>query len=168
MQAAEDGSDHLMEVSMKVREFMTKDVQSCTETTDLATVAKIMWDADCGIVPVVDDNGRVIGVITDRDICIAAATRSLDPASISVSEAMSRNVATCLEDADSRSALEALRERRVRRLPVLNRQNRLVGILSMNDLITRTDFRQAAGVPADEILNTLRAISAHTASAVSA
>jgi CBS domain-containing protein len=81
---------------------------------------------------------------------------------------MSKNVATCLEDADSRSALEALRERRVRRLPVLNRQNRLVGILSMNDLITRTDFRQPAGMPGDEILNTLRAISAHTASVVSA
>ena len=146
---------------MKIREFMTKDVKSCTEATDLATVAKIMWDADCGIVPVVDDNGRVVGVITDRDICIAAATRSLDPASIGVSEAMSRNVATCLEDADSRSALEALKERRVRRLPVVNRQNRLVGILSMNDLVTRTDFRQPTSVPADEILSTLRAISAH-------
>jgi CBS domain-containing protein len=160
-----DDGDHLMEVSMKVREFMTKDVQSCTETADLATVAKIMWDADCGIVPVVDDNGRVIGVITDRDICIAAATRSLDPASIGVREAMSRNVATCLEDAESRSALEALRERRIRRLPVVNRQNRLVGILSMSDLVTRGDFRQPTGVPGDELLNTLRAISAHPTAA---
>jgi CBS domain-containing protein len=153
---------------MKVREFMTKDVKSCTEATDLATVAKIMWDADCGIVPVVDDNGRVVGVVTDRDICIAAATRALDPASIGVSEAMSRSVATCLEDADARTALEALRERRIRRLPVVNRQNRLVGILSMNDLVTRTDFRQPTGVPGEEILSTLRAISAHPTSVAAA
>jgi CBS domain-containing protein len=150
---------------MKVKELMTKDVKSCTEDTDLATVVKMMWDADCGIVPVVDDQGRVTGVITDRDICVAAATRSLDPASIAVRHAMSMHVATCSEDADPRSALEVLKERRIRRLPVVNRQNRLVGILSVNDLVARADSRPSSGgVSVDEVLNTLRAICAHPAS----
>jgi CBS domain-containing protein len=150
---------------MKVKELMTKDVKACTEDTDLATVVKMMWDADCGIVPVVDGEGRVTGVITDRDICVAAATRRLDPASIHVNDAMSRHVATCSEDADPRSALEVLKERRIRRLPVVNRQNRLVGILSVNDLVARADFRPSSGgVSVDDLLNTLRAICAHPAS----
>ena len=146
---------------MKVKDLMTKDVKSCSEDTDLATVVKMMWDGDCGIVPVVDDDRHVIGVITDRDICIAAATRALDPASISVREVMSRDVATCAEDADPRSALEGLKNRRIRRLPVINRQNRLVGILSLNDLVTRTECRPGTGIPGEEFLNTLRAICAH-------
>jgi CBS domain-containing protein len=153
---------------MKVKELMTKDVTACTEATDLATVAKMMWDADCGIVPVVDDNRRVIGVITDRDICIAAATRALDPASIRVGEAMAKNVATCTEDADPRSALEILKERRVRRLPVVNRQDRLVGILSVSDLVTRADCRQGTVVPGEEFLNTFRAICSHQATTAGA
>jgi CBS domain-containing protein len=153
---------------MKVKELMTKDVKACTEATDLATVAKMMWDADCGIVPVVDDNRRVIGVITDRDICIAAATRSLNPASIRVGEAMAKDVATCAEDADPRSVLETLKERRIRRLPVVNRQDRLVGILSVNDLVTRADCRQGTAVPGEEFLNTLRAICSHQATAAGA
>src|SRR5215472_267270 len=100
------------EVAMKVKELMSTDVKSCREETDLATVVRMMWEGDCGIVPVVDDQLHVTGVITDRDICVAAGTRSLDPARIRVSEAMARNVATCLEDADARTALRALKEHR--------------------------------------------------------
>ena len=147
---------------MKVKELMSADVKSCTEETDLATVAKMMWDGDCGIIPVIDGERHVTGVITDRDICIAAATRSLEPARIRVREAMTSDVSTCSPDADARSALQALKERRVRRVPIVDRQNRLVGMLSLNDLVTRADFHQGTAVPGDELLNTLRAISAHT------
>jgi CBS domain-containing protein len=146
---------------VKVKELMSTDVQSCTPETDLATVARMMWDGDCGIIPVVDDQRRVAGVITDRDICIAAATRSLDPARIRVSEAMTRDVTTCVEDADARSALQALKEHRVRRLPVVNRQDRLVGVLSINDLVRQADCRQGTGVPGEEFLETLQVICAH-------
>jgi CBS domain-containing protein len=147
---------------MKVKELMSTDVKSCTPETDLATVVRMMWDGDCGIIPVVDDQRRVIGVITDRDICIAAATRSLDPARIRVTDAMTRDVSTCSEDVDPRSALQTLKERRIRRLPVVNRQDRLVGVLSLNDLVRRADCRQGgAGVPGEEFLETLRVICAH-------
>ena len=60
---------------MRVKELMTSDVKTCSLDTNLAAAAKIMWDSDCGAVPVTDERGRVVGVITDRDICIAAATR---------------------------------------------------------------------------------------------
>lgn len=147
---------------MKVKELMSTDVKSCREETDLATVVRMMWEGDCGIVPVVDDQLHVTGVVTDRDICVAAGTRSLDPARIRVSEAMTRNVATCFEDADARAALRALKDHRVRRLPVVDRQSRLVGMLSLNDLAIRADLRQGAPVPGEEFLETLRVICAHT------
>jgi CBS domain-containing protein len=146
---------------MKVKELMSTDVKSCTPETDLATVARMMWDGDCGIIPVVDGQRHITGVITDRDICIAAATRSLDPAQIRAGDAMTRNVTTCLEDDDPRSALQALKEHRVRRLPVVNRQDRLVGVLSLNDLVRRAECRQGIGVPGEEFLETLRVICAH-------
>src|SRR5262245_15334249 len=63
------------ERDMKVKEIMTSDVKTCSLDTDLASAAKIMWEEDCGAVPVTDGGGSVIGMITDRDICIAAATR---------------------------------------------------------------------------------------------
>ena len=146
---------------MKVKELMSSDVKSATEETDLATVVRMMWEGDCGIVPVVDDQRHVTGVITDRDICVASATRSLDPSRIRVKDAMTRDVTTCSEDADPRSALQQLKEHRVRRLPVVNRQDRLVGLLSMNDLLTRADFRHGAGVTGEEYLDTLRVICTH-------
>jgi CBS domain-containing protein len=146
---------------MKVKELMSADVQSCTPDTDLATVARMMWDNDCGIVPVIDDQRHVIGVITDRDICIAAATRSLEPARIRVSDVMSHDVTTCSEDGDPRAALQTLKEHRVRRLPVVNRQDRLVGVLSMNDLVRRAECRPGTAIPGEEFLETLRVICAH-------
>jgi len=146
---------------MKVKELMSTDVKACTPDTDLASVVRMMWDGDCGIVPVVDEQRRVTGVITDRDICVAAATRSLEPAQIRVRDAMTRDVRTCPEDADPRSALKSLKEHRVRRLPVVDRQDRLVGILSLNDLVTRAECRQGTAVPGEEFLETLRAICAH-------
>ena len=109
---------------MKVRELMSADVQSCGEDTDLATVAKIMWDGDCGIVPVVNSERHPVGVITDRDICIAAATRASSPASILVRDVMSRALATCAGDDEAGEALETLKDRRVRRPPVVVQRER--------------------------------------------
>jgi predicted transcriptional regulator len=80
---------------MTAKDFMTSDVKSCTSEMDLATVAKTMWDCDCGTVPVVDDERKVIGMITDRDICIAAATRSTSPSNIQVQDVISGHVYTC-------------------------------------------------------------------------
>ena len=76
---------------MRVRELQTSDVKTVRPDTDLAAVAKLMWDGDCGAVPVVTDDREVVGMITDRDICIATATRSKAPAEIRASEVIGNN-----------------------------------------------------------------------------
>src|SRR5215510_12784995 len=76
--------------AVTVSEIMTSKVKSCGADTDLAAVAKTMWDCDCGVVPVIDETQRVIGMITDRDICIAAATRSEAPSHLRAREVMTR------------------------------------------------------------------------------
>ena len=154
---------------MRVKELQTSDVKSCSGDTDLAAAATIMWDCDCGVVPVVDNERKVIGVITDRDICIATATRSTVPSEIRVRDVMSgQDLHSCGPDDDVRTALATMKTHRVRRLPVLDRQQRLVGIISMNDLVMRAEGRRGADVPGEEFLETLQAICAHSTEAVRA
>jgi CBS domain-containing protein len=152
---------------MTVKELQTSDVRSCNGDTDLASAAKIMWDCDCGVVPVVDEERRVIGMITDRDICIATTTRSTLPSQIRVRDVMSRGpLHACTPGDDARVALGTMKQHRVRRLPVLDQQKRLVGIISMNDLVMRAEHGRGADVPDEALLETLRAICAHSGEAV--
>ena len=87
---------------MKIRELMTSDVKLCGPDTNLAAAAKIMWEEDCGAVPVTDERGRVVGVITDRDICIAAATRLGTEGEIPVRQVISDKLYTCAPSDDPR------------------------------------------------------------------
>jgi CBS domain-containing protein len=120
---------------MDVQKLMTTKV-SCVRSGDtLSAAARVMWDCDCGAVPVVDPaSDEVVGIVTDRDICIATWSHDQRPSSISVSEAMSSDVVTCLAT-DSVAAVEILmREKQVRRVPVVDRHRRLVGIVSLGDI----------------------------------
>jgi CBS domain-containing protein len=153
---------------MTVRELANFEVKACSPETDLANAAKIMWDCDCGVVPVVDGNRRVVGMVTDRDICIAAATRAARPSEIQVHDVMSPDIASCRAGDDVQSALKTMKEHRVRRLPVLDNDGRLTGIISLNDLVTRAECRSGAKVPGDLFLETLRTICAHTQQPISA
>jgi CBS domain-containing protein len=149
-----------MEDGMKVKEIMTGDVQACQLHTDLAAVAKLMWDHDCGFIPVVDDAGVVVGAVTDRDICIAAATRGLAPERIAVSEVMSMPVKACLPDDTTGGALSAMKQNKVRRLPVIGDDGRLKGVISLNDIIRATEARASAAKETKEIVAALPAICA--------
>jgi CBS domain-containing protein len=153
---------------MTVRDLANFDVKVCGPDTDLASAAKIMWDCDCGVVPVVNEGQRVLGMVTDRDICIAAATRAAKPSDIHVRDVMSEAVASCRAEDDVREALSIMKQRRVRRLPVLDAQGRLVGIISVNDLVMRADCRSGADVSGQAFLDAFRAICAHTREAVPA
>jgi CBS domain-containing protein len=153
---------------MTAKDLMRSDVKSCGADMDLAAVAKIMWDCDCGTVPVVNEERKVIGMITDRDICIAAATRSTAPANLRVRDVMAGQVYTCSPEDDVRTVLNTMKQRRVRRLPVVDQQQRLVGIISTNDLVARAECRSGADVPGEEFLATLRAICEHSAATVAA
>ena len=119
---------------MRVMELMTKKPATCKTSDSLSAAAKLMWDGDCGAIPVVDDGGSVKGMITDRDICMACFTRDRAPSHISVHEAMSHDLFSCLPESNLADAERIMRLNRVRRLPVVDRKGFLVGILSLADI----------------------------------
>lgn len=143
---------------MKVEQLMTPAPATCGVSENLAQVVERMWDANCGIIPIVDDAAHVIGVITDRDICVAAATRGLSPADIHVGEMQRRPVVVCRPDDDLQKALALMKQHRVRRLPVTTDQGILHGIISLDDIVLSAGRREA--VSAADILATMKAILA--------
>jgi CBS domain-containing protein len=155
---------------MKTSDLMSTGVASCGPDDNLQRAAQLMWDNDCGIVPVLDEQGRVVGVITDRDICMAAYTRGQPLWQIPVSSAMARQVFS-VRDEDGLETAEALMQRiQIRRLPVVDGDGRLKGILSLNDLARHARpgaRRRSDGLSGDLVVKTLAAICAPPAAASS-
>jgi len=148
---------------MRVQELMTKSVVGCRTTDTLNDAARIMWEADCGCVPVLDDQGKPIGMITDRDICMATYTQGKPPFAISVSSVMSQAVVTCRVDDTVANAESLMRQHQLRRLPVVDASGSVAGILSLNDIATHAQVKQAANqdeLGGDAIARTLAAICA--------
>ena len=141
---------------MRVRDVMTSDVRTCRPDTNLAEAVREMWEGDCGALPVVNDEGRVTGMITDRDICIALATRGRSADRVAVREVAQGPVHTCLADDDTATALETMKTHRVRRLPVIDADGHVRGILSLNDVVTHT----GSALPT-EVVRTLAGICEH-------
>lgn len=147
---------------MKVKDVMTKEVKTCAPETDLAAVAQSMWMRDCGVLPVVDTKGQVVGMITDRDVCIATGCHRRDPATILVSEVMNGQVHSCSPETDIGEALQIMRRKQVRRLPVIDSGEKLCGVLSLNDLALKINPDATAPGPcARDIHAVLRSICAH-------
>ena len=119
---------------MKVEQIMNRNVKVCRPQDSLNKAAQIMWEEPCGAVPVVDEQSKPIGFLTDRDICIAAYTQGKSLERLRVEVAMARKVVSCGADDDLRSAAELMRENRTRRLPVVDRNGTLAGLLSLDDL----------------------------------
>jgi CBS domain-containing protein len=120
---------------MRVSELMTKQVASIRCNEPCAAAAKLMWDCDCGAVPVTDEAGeRVLGMITDRDICMAAWSRDCAPSAIRARDVMSRDLYACSPGDGVALAENLMRSHQVRRIPVLDDERRLVGILSLADI----------------------------------
>jgi len=118
---------------MKVGELMTPEVELIRPGDTLHTVANMMAELDIGVLPV-GENDRLVGMITDRDITVRAVARGCDPDKTAVREAMSEEVRYCFEDEESEAVALKMGSWQVRRLPVLNRNKRLVGIISLGDL----------------------------------
>lgn len=119
---------------MKVEALMTWDVHTCRPDDSLSRAAQLMWDHDCGSLPVIDDEGRIVGMITDRDICMAAYTRGNALERIAVRSAMAQRVYTCQTSDTVREAESIMRAHSIRRLPVVDMQERLLGLVSLNDI----------------------------------
>ena len=130
---------------MNVKDVMTTNVRTCFTSDNLATAAQLMWDHDCGCVPVLNEYGLVVGMLTDRDICMAALFQGVPISGIKVSAVMSRQLFDCTSDDDLSAAETIMREKKVRRLPVLNGEGRLVGLLSLSDIARHADEEYARG-----------------------
>jgi CBS domain-containing protein len=137
---------------MEVQELMTRGVRTCRPEDTLHTAARIMWDGDLGSVIVTDFKERPVAVITDRDICMAAYTTSKPLGELQVRSAMSQVVHTCHRSDRVSSAERTMRIHCVRRLPVVNDERRLVGVLSLGD-ITRARMRLGASPSARRLLS---------------
>jgi CBS domain-containing protein len=118
---------------MQIRELMTPDVEVIRPDDTLRTAAKMMADYDVGALPV-GENDRLVGIITDRDITVRGVAQSRDPEKTTARDAMSGRVLYCFEDEDTSEVARKMGDWQVRRLPVLNRDKRLVGIVSLGDL----------------------------------
>lgn len=122
----------------RVRDVMSREPRTCSPQDRLNTAAQQMWEHDCGVLPVVDDDGRAVGMLTDRDICMAAYTRGLALSEIAVSSAMSASVCSCKASASLRSVMQLMASHQVRRLPVVDETEKVVGIVSLADIARLT------------------------------
>ena len=143
---------------MKVKDIMTGEPRTCSLDTNLAAAATLMLDGDCGILPVVM-NGKLFGVVTDRDMYIALATRDKRASEMTVGEVVAAPVYSCFTDDDVQRALDTMKQHRVRRLPVEGFGGTVVGIISINDIVLASGPRQL--VRDAEVVSTLQAICAH-------
>ena len=147
---------------MKVKDLMTEKPCFCPPDANLGTATELMWNANCGCLPVVSGEGKVRGVITDRDICVALGTRNRVAGDVTVAEVMSPKLYFCGPDDEIHLALQAFKEARVRRMPVVGREGSLVGILSIDDILSRAEPRGLGKEPelsTDEVIRAFRSIA---------
>lgn len=145
---------------LRVQDVMTPNVRSCSPDTTLSVAAAIMWEGDCGVLPVVE-NGKLAGIITDRDICIALGTQDRLPHTVPVRDAETTAVMTCNPEDELGHALQIMRHHKVRRVPVVDAEQHLRGIVSLNDIVLRADGAHSNELSYDEVMKTMKAVCAH-------
>ena len=148
---------------MKVHDVMTRQPHTCRPEDSLAVAAQLMWEHDCGCIPVVDEHHHVVGIVTDRDACMASYTKGLRLDEIPVRAAMAKHVFTCTENDTTFPAKAQMQAHQVRRLPVVDETGKLTGILSTNDLLRSVaSLRQPELrlMGADRLVGALAAVSA--------
>lgn len=123
---------------MQVAEIMSKNVRLTSPSDTIEQAAKLMKQMDCGALPV-GENDRLVGVVTDRDIALRAVAKGKSPKQCKVKEVMSKGIKYVYEDEPTEAVAESMKKLQLRRLPVLNRDKRLVGIVALGDLATRHD-----------------------------
>ena len=153
---------------MRIEKIMTHKVVTCAPADSLEHAASLMWNADCGCLPVLaaTDGQRIAGFITDRDICMAALFQGRPLRDIRVEEAMAKTVLTCRASDEIEDAQRQMQNEQIRRLPVVGNDGELIGIVSMADIAceaARSQYMQRTEVPASGVMATLARISARPA-----
>lgn len=158
---------------MQVEQLMSKQVKSCSPGDTLQRAAQLMWDADCGCLPVCEANGadRVVGVITDRDICMSALFEGKQLHELPVSGAMAKQLVVCKVGDTVAGVEKTMREARIRRLPVVDDQGALVGIIGLADIAREAARERGSAkryVTGSEVGDTLAAICGPSAQRLTA
>lgn len=142
-QKSDPGSRH-------VRDVMTPNPSCVSQKDTIRDVARIMAREDTGVVPVVDGK-KIIGMITDRDIVVRLVAEGKDPANAHVNEAMTKNVRSVREDTPINEVLSLMSSAEIRRVPVVNNNDEIVGIVSMGDIATNTNQEDKVGQTVEKI-----------------
>ena len=150
------GLPFAVQQDMKISALFHRTVTSCTNRDTLARAASQLWEHDIGCLPVLGDDGRLCGMITDRDIAMAAFLQGAPLRSISVSSVMSKEVAACHPDDEVDAVVQTLTARQLHRLPVIDDDRRLIGIVSLNDIARAAS---AGKIPPASVAKVLAAIS---------
>ena len=119
---------------MKIAELCHRSVVTCTDRDHLDQAASLMWSNNVGCLPVLGDNGQLVGMLSDRDIAMAAMLQGSPLRAVTVSSVMSKEVLTCREDDDTETVLQRLTARRLRRIPIVDSDRRVIAIVSLNDI----------------------------------
>lgn len=147
---------------MRVQELMTLAPWTCRATDSATIAAQMMWDRDCGIVPVLGEDGHLAGVVTDRDLCMAAYFQDRPLSQISVASAMSSDVFTCRPGDPVSDAERLMRQKQVKRLPVVDDHGWLAGMLSLSDVaqaVKRNGGLREKAAGGEDLLETVAAVS---------
>ena len=119
---------------MKVKDVMMGTPYYCQLDTNLGSATELMWIGNCGFLPVMGDDGKIVGVITDRDLCCSLMADGLDPNTTTIEKFMTLNPVTCREEEDVESCERLMQEHQIRRIPVVNAEDSVIGIVAQADL----------------------------------
>lgn len=147
---------------MKVKEVMMGTPYTCHRGENLGEATELLWNGNCGFLPVLGDDGRVCGVVTDRDICVALGTRNKLAGELSVGDVMGGKLHACSPEDEIHVALLTMRDGKVRRLPVIDKEGKAVGVLSMDDILLHAEpvsLGKMVELSTDEVVRTYRAIN---------
>lgn len=143
---------------MRIKHVMTKDPSCCVPSDSAQHAASIMRDEHAGIVPIVDDpqSRKIVGVVTDRDLCMNVVAEGRDPHAVTVEQCMTSKVVTCSPNDSVERATELMRENQIRRIPVVNEGRELQGIVALADVVERANLKTT------QTHETLKKVSAPT------
>jgi len=142
---------------MRIREIMSTPAVTCRPEEPLEAAARLMWECDCGVIPVIDDSGRLAGIVTDRDIAMAAWMKGRTLKEIPIAEAMARQVFTSRADDSIEDAERLMSGQQIRRLPVVDGDGHPIGVVSLAD-IARSMARAGDGAE-EHVVQSLAEIS---------
>ncbi len=127
---------------MKCKKIMSHNIKSCTPECSVRDAVLIMKEQNCGVVPVVNESNQVQGIVTDRDVALYTVLNEKDPDTTKLKEFMNKKVVTCFEDDDIESAITKMQKSQIRRIPIVNQENELLGLISLGDLAVKAGEKE--------------------------